>query len=319
MCAAAVMPPSGGHEAGIAEIPSDGEELSVSAPAAFLFVPAAGYTFRMARYTYVNGKILPHEQAVIRVDDIGISRAFGIYDGIMTYGGEPFEMARHYARLSRSAKRMGLKVPVSGKELERIIRTLVKKSSFKQPIVRVLLTGGMTLRGIDFDPRKPSFIVLLEELSQPKASAYKTGVRVITHEYERQIPEAKTINYIAAVRLQPQMRKAKAVEAIYTCKGKALEATTSNLFIVKNGVIITPKDQILGGITRMVVIELARKGGYTVLERPISVKEMLGADEVFLTSSFKEVLPVASIDGKKIGVPGPVTKDLMARFKAYTS
>lgn len=269
------------------------------------------------RYTYVNGKILPHEKAVIRVDDIGISRAFGIYDGIMTYGGVPFEMARHYARLSRSAKRLGLRVPVTAAQLERIILTLVKKNSFKQPIVRVLLTGGTTLRGIDFDAKAPTFIVLLEELSQPPAAAYKTGVRVITHEYERQIPEAKTINYIAAVRLQPAMRKAKAAEAIYTCKGKALEATTSNLFIVRRGKLITPKEGILGGITRMVVIDLARSAGYTLEERTISIQEMLSADEVFLTSSFKEVLPVSHIDGKVIGKPGPVTVDLIARFRAY--
>lgn len=271
-----------------------------------------------ARYTYVNGKILPHEKAVIRVDDIGISRAFGVYDGIMTYKGRPFEMTKHYARLSRSAKRMGLRVPVSGKELERIILTLVKKNSFKNPIVRVLLTGGTTLRGIDFDPKKPTFIVLLEELSQPSAAAYKTGVRVITHEYERQIPEAKTINYIAAVRLQGAMRKAKATEAIYTLKNNALEATTSNLFIVKTGKIITPKDGILNGITRQVVIALAKKH-YTVVERAISIREMLSADEVFLTSSFKEVLPVSHIDKKALGKPGPVTKDLAERFAQYTA
>jgi branched-chain amino acid aminotransferase len=271
-----------------------------------------------ARFSYVNGKILPHKKARIPADDIGLSRAFGIYDGIMTYGGRPFEIKRHYARLSRSAKRLGLRVPVSAAELERVILALIKRNAFKQPIVRVLLTGGTTLRGIDFDARKPTLIVLLEELSQPLASAYQSGVRVITYEYERQIPEAKTINYIAAVRLQPKMRKAKATEAIYTSNGKALEATTSNLFIVKKGVIATPKDNILGGITRQVVIELAKQAGYRIRLRPISVKELLAADEVFLTSSFKEVLPVSHIDGKRIGRPGPVTKDLMARFCART-
>lgn len=271
------------------------------------------------RYTYVNGKILPHKKALIPADDIGLSRAFGIYDGIMTYGGRPFEMARHYARLSHSAKRLGLRVPVSSKELERIILALVKKNSFRQPIVRVLLTGGTTLRGIGFNPKKPTLIVLLEELSQPPKAVYKDGVRVITFEHERQIPEAKTINYIAAVRLQGKMRKAKATEAIYTLKGKALEATTSNLFIVKRGTVITPKEGILGGITRQVVIELARKAGYSVKERAISMRELLAADEVFLTSSFKEVLPVAFIDKTKIGKPGPVTQDLMARFCAYVS
>jgi branched-chain amino acid aminotransferase len=270
------------------------------------------------RFTYVNGKILPHERAVVRVDDIGLSRAFGVYDGIMTYGGRPFEFARHYARLSRSAKLLGLRVPVSDKELEGIILALVKKNAFAHPIVRVLLTGGTTLGGIDFDPRRPTLIVQLEELSRPSAQSYKSGVRVITHEYERQIPEAKTVNYIAAVRLQKAMRSAKAPEAIYICRGKALEATTSNLFIVKRGVVMTPKTRILNGITRQVTMELAKAAGYKVIEKELSVRDLFAADEVFLTSSFKEILPVSSIDGKKIGngKPGRVTKDLASRFAA---
>ena len=274
----------------------------------------------MSRYTYLNGKVLSHEKALVGADDIGLSRAFGVYDGIMTYGGKPFEIGMHFMRLSRSAKLMGLRVPVSEKELEKIIIALVKKNHFKQPIVRVLLTGGTTLRGIDFDAKKPTFIVLLEELSQPKPVEYKTGIRVITHEFQRQIPEAKTINYIAAVRLQGAMRKARAIEAIYTSEGNALEATTSNLFIVKRGVLITPNENILNGITRQVVMKLA-KGAYKIEERTISLKELYGADEVFLTSSFKEVLPVMRIDGKKIGkgIPGNVTLDLTKRFSAYTN
>ena len=272
------------------------------------------------RYTYVNGKILPHEKALVGADDIGLSRAFGVYDGIMTYGGKPFEIGMHFKRLSRSAKLMGLRVPVTEVKLEKIIVSLVKKNSFKQPIVRVLLTGGTTLRGIDFDAKKPTFIILLEELSQPKPVEYKTGIRVITHEFQRQIPEAKTINYIAAVRLQGAMRKARAIEAIYTSEGNALEATTSNLFVVKKGVLITPKENILNGITRQVVMKLA-KGAYKIDERAVSLKELYGADEVFLTSSFKEVLPVTRIDGKKIGkgTPGGITLDLAKRFSAYTS
>lgn len=271
------------------------------------------------RYTYVNGKIVPHVQAVVRVDDIGLSRAFGVYDGIMTYAGEPFEFDLHYKRLSRSAKLLGLKVPVARAELYEIIKILIRKNAFKHPIARVLLTGGTTLRGIDFDSKHPTLIVLLEELGTLPNDAFTKGVRIITHEYERQIPEAKTIHYIAAVRLQPALRKAKALEAIYTSKGMALEATTSNLFAVKGKEIIAPKDGILNGITRQVVLKLARKG-YTLSERPLPLRELMAADEVFLTSSFKEILPVSHIDGKKIKKsPGPVTQELMRRFKTYVA
>lgn len=273
----------------------------------------------MARYTYVNGKILPHEQAVVRVDDIGLSRAFGVYDGIMTYNGAPFELPAHYRRLSRSAKLLGLRVPVSEKQLRGIITTLVRKNSFKHPIVRVLLTGGTTLQGINFDPKHPTLIVLLEERKKLPQTAFTKGVRVITYEYERQIPEAKTINYIAAVRFQGALRKAKATEGIYVHDGQAFEATTSNFFIVKGKTIVTPKDGILNGITRQVALSLAKQAGYKIVERPISIRALFSADEVFLTSSFKEILPVSHIDGKRVKKsPGPVTEELARRFKAYT-
>lgn len=271
------------------------------------------------RYTYLNGKIVPHNKARIPVDDISIARAFGVYDGIFTVAGKPFELTRHYKRLSKSADLLGLRVPVSERELDRVIRALIKKNSFKQPIVRVLLTGGTTLRGIDFDPKKPTFIVMLEEKGDLGTNAYKKGVSVITHVYERQLPEAKTINYIAAVRLQPAMRKAKATEALYVShSGHVLEATTSNLFIVKKGVVITPRDGILNGITRQLVIELAEKH-YRVTQKPLSLRDVFGADEVFLTSSFKDVLPVVKVDGKRIakGTVGPTTKHLIAQFADY--
>ena len=272
----------------------------------------------MQRYTYLNGRILPHEKAMVRVDDIAISRGFGIYEGIATYGGEPFEFPAHYRRFVRSAKLMGLRVPVSEKKLKDIILTLIEKNTFKHPLARVLLTGGTVLRGIDFDPRHPTCIVTLEETPVLPPRICHSGAKVITHEFLRHIPEAKTVNYIEAVLLQPKLRKAKALEVIYTWKGKMLEASTSNMFIVRKGVVITPKKGVLGGITRQVVLRLA-KGAYTVEERDVSAKEMFSADEVFLTSSFKEIVPIAQIDGTRIGKPGKITRDLMQRFRTYTT
>lgn len=271
----------------------------------------------MKRYTYVNGKILPHEKAVVRVDDIAISRGFGIYEGIATYMGQPFEFRAHYERLMRSAKVMGLRVPVSERELKSIILKLIEKNPFRHPLARVLLTGGTVLHGIDFDPRHPTLIVMLEETPILPKKIYSDGAKVIAHEYQRQVPEAKTVNYIMAVRLQARLRKARALEVIYTWKGKMLEASTSNVFIVRKGVVITPKKEVLGGITRQIVLKLARSA-YQVEERDVSVREMLTADEVFLTSSFKEIVPIAQIGGKRIGKPGKITHDLMQRFADYT-
>lgn len=275
----------------------------------------------MRRYAYINGKILPHEKAAIRIDDIGLTRGFGIYEGIMTYGGHPFALALHYKRLSDAAKLLGLSIPLSLKELEKVIITLIRKSDFIHPVIRLLLTGGETVAGICFEKRASTCIVFLEELSVPSKEAYEKGGALITAEYARQFPEAKTINYIAAVTLQPKILKAKALEALYVSKGKVLESTVSNFFIVRKRVLLTAKNGVLPGITRHLVIMLARRAGYKVKERDISFRETLSADEAFLTSSFKEVVPISMIDGKKIGkgIPGPATKELKRLFTEYVA
>lgn len=280
------------------------------------------------KYCYLNGKIIETKKAHISPNDIGITRGFGVYDGIMLYAGKPFELAAHYKRFTNSAKLLGMTVPYSFGDLEKIIAELYKKNKPKNPIVRLILTGGETVNSIDFDKKSPTAIVLMEEVPLPSEETFGKGVKVITHNFLRYLPISKTTNYIEAVRLQEKKNKAGAVEIIYTNDDKVLEASTSNLFIVKDGELITAKENILGGITRKVVLQLAKKykkqlGLKAVVEREYSIKEMLEADEVFLTSSFKEVLPVVNIDGKKIGnsthlgKPGEVSEKLLQLFREY--
>ena len=137
----------------------------------------------------------------------------------------------------------------------------------------------------------------------------------MVHDHLRALPEYKTTNYVTAVRLQEERKRAGALEILYISQGKVLECTTSNFFIIKDGRVITSQADVLAGITRKVVIELAQKE-FPLEERDISVEEMYAADEAFLTSSFKDVVPVVEVGGKKIGdgAPGPVTKQIMQRF-----
>jgi len=133
------------------------------------------------------------------------------------------------------------------------------------------------------------------------------------------MPEYKTIHYISAVAYQKARKAAGALEVLYVSKGNVLECATSNFGIIKNGTVIMPKDGILHGVTRTVTLELARAANYPVEERAVSLDELLAADEAFITSSFKDIVPVVRIDNATIanGKPGPITQDLMARFAAY--
>jgi branched-subunit amino acid aminotransferase/4-amino-4-deoxychorismate lyase len=212
----------------------------------------------------------------------------------------------------------------ANEKLRTHIQTLIKKNKPKNPIIRLILTGGETVNSITFDRQKLTSIILLEEVALPSRDNFENGVKVITAQYERYLPEAKTTHYIEVVRLQTKKSKAGAVEIIYHKNGVVSEASTSNVFIVKSGKVVTTKSGVLGGITKKVVTGLIKKHkkrlGVELVEGVITIDDLLGADEMFLTSSFKEVLPVVMVDGKKVGggKSGPVSKELLNLFREYT-
>jgi branched-chain amino acid aminotransferase len=148
----------------------------------------------------------------------------------------------------------------------------------------------------------------------------QTGGAIATLEHMRQFPEMKTTNYIQAVLLQRRKREENLMEVLYVKDGRVLECTGSNIFIVKNGSIATPGRDILFGITRKVAIDLAKKE-FPLEERDVTVEQLFAADEVFITGSFKEVVPIVSIDGKTVadGKPGPVSKHLIGSFREFTA
>jgi branched-chain amino acid aminotransferase len=272
---------------------------------------------KMKSFCYINGKILQFEKARVGASDIGILRGFGIYDGIKMYKGAPFRLDDHYRRFKNSAKFMGLKVTISRPELLKIILNLSKKFKSRNPNIKLILTGGPTINSIEFSNKAATFYVIAEESKSLPQEYYTEGCSLITHEHQRTYPEIKTINYITAVLLQRNRKKDKALEILYVSDGKVLECSTSNFFIVKNRVIITPKNNILLGITRKNIIEIAHEVGLKIEEREVTLAEMMGADEAFITSSYKEVVPVVKIDNKHIadGRPGEITGRIMVRFR----
>lgn len=275
-------------------------------------------------YCYLNGAIMPEAEARVGILNIGLLRGLGIYEAMALVNGKIFRFADHIARFRKTADFLHVTVPLDDREIQKVIFDLIKKNTDgEKPTPRLnikfILTGGNAIGGIGFDPSSPTFYVFLEEWQALDLSRYTDGAGVIVREHLRQYPEYKTTNYITAALLQNDMRQAGALEILYTWKHTVLECATSNFFMMKDGTLVTAKDNILKGVTRNVVIELARKSGLTVDERAYSLDELLYADEAFLTSSFKDIVPIVRVDKTPIGtgLPGDITKNIARIFEEY--
>lgn len=274
----------------------------------------------MKKFCYINGKIIEEHKACINPFDLGVLRGYGIFDVMCTANGKPFHITDHWHGLVKSAHALRLAIPVTQKEYKKIINDLLKKSPYEHTSVRTVLTGGVSSNGITL-PEHPTFFILLHDMDQfkPSAHLYAKGGKLITDDFLRSHHASKTTSYIEAIRNQKQKTSAKAVEILFVHDGIALECATSNIFIVLDGVLTTPHSDIFQGVTRKVVLKLARKNGIPVSEREISLQELFSAHEIFITGSAKHILPVTKIDAHTIndGKPGSVTQKLMHIYKEY--
>lgn len=270
-------------------------------------------------YCYLNRKIVPLAKAGLSLSDLGILRGYGVFDFLRTYNGKLFYFHEHFSRFKRSAQAVGLRVPESETYMREIISTLFKKNRVQDASIRMVLTGGPSSDGFSFSGT-PSSFVLIEDLHQFPASVFMKGAKIFTYEYERSSPEAKTTHYATALALAPQKKRAGAIEILYTRGGFVLEASTSNIFLVKKGHLITPERGILLGVTRGIVLSLARKLDLICECRAVHETELFSADEVFLTATNKEVTPIVAINGKKIGggKVGPISRRLLTAYRELT-
>jgi branched-chain amino acid aminotransferase len=272
----------------------------------------------MAVY-YVDGKFVPQEEAVLPLGDLAILRGYGVFDFLRTYGGRPFHLDAHIRRLENSAKLIKLSCPWSQTEISEIVHETMKRNEFAESNIRLLITGGDSDDSIT-PGSKPRLLVMISPLKQFPDQWYKGGVHIITTHITRYIPGAKSIDYIRAIMALDNAQAAGAVESLYVDgQGLVLEGTTSNLFAVIKGQLITPSIDILPGVTRDVVLDLTAPEFKPELKM-IQKEDILAADELFLTSSNKEVLPVTKVDGMTIGSgrPGPKTTRAMELFASYT-
>lgn len=269
----------------------------------------------MGDITYLDGAFV--SQALLPARDLAVLRGYGVFDYLRTYGGRPFALTAHLERLARSAAMIGLDLPLALPQIEAVTLEALERSDYPEATVRIIVTGGDSPDNL-LPGDEARLLVMVARATPMPAEWYRDGIHIITEHTERYLPEAKTINYIPAIIALQRGRRVGALDAIYiNQQGYALEGTTTNLFAFFGDTLVTPGAGMLRGITREAVIELAR-ASFRVELRDLPLADLLRADEVFLTSSNKEICPVRQIDSTVIGPPGPRTRALITAFNAMT-
>lgn len=265
---------------------------------------------------FVQNNFIEKERALISVNDIGLLRAYAVFDYLKTYFGKPFHLRDHVNRLFKSADFIGLKIPKTKVEIIEVVNELVKINKFPESSIRIIVTGGESSDGKKRG--ESTLIITCEPRNEIEKSYYVYGVKVKTvHDY-REAPLAKTVNYTMAIKYLSEYIPQGYFEVLYVHNSKITECTSSNIFFIKGKKIITPKDEVLPGITRSIVINEASKY-FDVDERNIYFHEIYDFDEAFITSTDKEVLPVIAIDNHYYnkGMIGERTKQVMKIFNDY--
>lgn len=267
-------------------------------------------------FGYINGDVVLEEDIRINPRDIGILRGYAVFDVMPIFNKNPFLSLEHWERLARSANTLSLTLPISFEQWVAVIKDLLQKNDLQNASVRTVLTGGVSENAFEPNLTQLTFYVLMDVWREIPLEWFRKGVDVITKPYMRKFPEAKTVDYVFPISYLAEKKARGAVEIIYLSDGNLLEASTSNACIVSKGKIISPKIKVLGGITKKHVLSLAREMGFIVEERDVSASEMFAADELFLTGSYKNILPVVRVDEQNIGdgIVGNVTKKIAQAF-----
>ncbi len=282
----------------------------------------------MSATVNVNGRITGERDAVVSVFDHGFLYGEGIYETMRTYHGRVFLYQRHMRRLRNSARMINLEVPFTDADLASRIRDTMSASSLNggETYIRVLVTRGVG--ELTYDPRAtptPSVIIIVKLQVDPAPEVYERGVRVVIVDVVRNHPDTvnpmiKSNNLLnSALAAQQAIRRGGFEGIMRNYRGELSECTTSNLFVVKGGIALTPPldSGLLPGITREFLFDVGKEVGVDVCEQVLRDGDLFSADEAFLTSTTREAVPIVAVDDRTIGNgrPGPVTKKLLEGFR----
>jgi branched-chain amino acid aminotransferase len=284
----------------------------------------------MGVFASVNGSVVPAAEARVSVLDNGFTFGDAVYETLRTYGGRPFELRRHLTRLRASAARLGFGIPPDDVELGRQLGALLERAGNPESYIRLIVSRGVGDISYHFDRvAGPTIVMVVKPLEPFPDASYLDGIEVAVVEIRRNHPSAldpaikscNLLNNILAVR-EAQARGAEEA-LLLNDRGELAEGSSTNLFVVKDGSVRTPPlaAGILAGITRDVLFGLFQEQHLPFREEPILLETLRSADEAFVTSSTREAMPIRTVDGRPVGDgrPGPVTRKIIAAFRAYAA
>jgi branched-chain amino acid aminotransferase len=274
---------------------------------------------------YIDGKFYPEEEAKISVFDHGLLYGDGVFEGIRAYEGRVFKLEEHLRRLEDSAKAILLKIPLNRDEMRAAVLETCQRNKMKAGYLRLVVTRGKGYLGLSPDRcKKPTVIIIASELELYPEKYYREGLRVVTVPTWRNSPAAldpaiKSLNYLNNILAKIEGQQAGAQEVILlNPQGMVAECSGDNIFLIRDQVLITPKlsSGALNGITRNTVLEIAQEAGWKTREDDVRRYDLFTAEEMFLTGTGAEVIPVVEVDGRAIGTgkPGKHTADLIRRY-----
>jgi branched-chain amino acid aminotransferase len=276
---------------------------------------------------YIDGTLYPKKKAKISVFDHGLLYGDGVFEGIRVYSGRIFRFAEHMDRLYEGAAVIRLQIPLSRPKLEQAVVDTVKASGMMDAYIRLVVTRGQGDLGLDPEKcSRSSIIIIVDKIQLYDEKLYQEGIQIITASTRRISPNmisqrVKSLNYLNNIIAKMEANLVGVPESLMlSADGYVCECSADNIFIVKRGELLTPSPEfpILLGVTRTVVMEIAVRKGVPVRELPLTIQDVYVADECFLTGTGAELIPVISIDRRKIGSgkPGPVTGMLLEEFRS---
>ena len=269
---------------------------------------------------YYDGHISSFAETGMSLNDLLIQRGYGIFDYLRVVDNKPLFVEDHLDRLYQSASIMHMEVPQSKEAILKIVLELVAKNNMPYSGLKLIVSGGDSSDGYTLE--QPRLTIIQQPLPIPSNNFSISLFVLMSHPFQRQLPEVKTTDYLMAIYLQPKLKAFGGQDILYTHEGMIRECPRSNFFLIsEQGHIITPKDQILKGITRKNIIAAALDSGIQVEERPIALEEIKTAKGAFIASSTKRIIPISKIDESVIPTDSPILekvfKLLVQKEQAY--
>ncbi len=279
----------------------------------------------MPNLIFLNDKIVKDTEGLLSTLDRGFLYGDGLFETLRAYEKKPFRLEDHVTRISNSAQYFDISFHYTFHQIQQIIEQLLAENNLNDAYIRMTLSRGLGVNGlISTGTCTPTFVIHAKPLAAYPASLYKTGVSLITSHIRRSttcpISCHKTLNFLTNYLIKREASEKGAHDAlILNTDNYVAECAVSNIFVVEKSTVITPslKANVLPGITRKIVLELCKENGIHASEELFELERILGADEVFVTNSLMEIMPVSKIDGHTVGefIPGTITKLLHDKYK----